>query len=93
MLCNLFSGVTLGMSVVDTFFFSLVPTCPKNRKNQGFLDTGILTTIANLRTARFTLNRKNRQRLGCLGQYLQSRNDSDPSDHIVKIADRLGFLG
>ena len=36
---------------------------------------------------------KNRRRLGCLGQYLQSRNDSDSSDHIVKIADRLGFLG
>ena len=39
---------------------SLVPTCPKNRKNRGFLrfpDTGILTTfaiLAILRTARFT---------------------------------------
>ena len=35
-----------------------VPTCPKNRNNQGFLrfpDTGILTTTAILRTARFTL--------------------------------------
>ena len=34
---------------------SLVRTCPKNRKNRGFLrfpDTGILTTIAILRTAR-----------------------------------------
>ena len=38
-------------------------------------------------------HRKNRRRLGCLGQYLQSRNDSDSSDHIVKIAARLGFLG
>ena len=38
-------------------------------------------------------HRKNRRRLGCLGQYLQSRNDSDSSDHMVKIADRLGFLG
>ena len=35
---------------------------------------------------------KNRRRLGCLGQCLQSRNDSDSSDQIVKIADRLGFL-
>ena len=37
---------------------SPVPTCPKNRKNRGFLrfpDTGILGTIAILRTARFTL--------------------------------------
>ena len=32
-----------------------------------------------------------RRRLGCLGQCLQSRNDSDSSDQIVKIADRLGF--
>ena len=29
----------------------------------------------------------------CLGQYLQSRNASDSSDHVVKIADRLGCLG
>ena len=28
-----------------------------------------------------------------LGQYLQSRNASDSSDHVVKIADRLGRLG
>ena len=28
-----------------------------------------------------------------LGQYLQSRNASDSSDHVVKIADRLGCLG
>ena len=33
-------------------------------------------------------HRKNR-----LGQYLQSRNASDSSDHVVKIADRLGCLG
>ena len=35
-----------------------LPTCHKNRNNRGFLrfpDTGILTTIAILRTARFTL--------------------------------------
>ena len=41
-----------------TELLSLVPTCPKNHKNQGFLrfpDTGILTTIAILRTTRFTL--------------------------------------
>ena len=34
----------------------LVPTCPKNRKNRGFLrfpDIGILKTIAILRTVRF----------------------------------------
>ena len=40
------------------FPLSMVPTCPKNRNNRGFLrfpDTGILTTIAILRTARFTL--------------------------------------
>ena len=28
-----------------------------------------------------------------LGQYLQSRNACDSSDHVVKIADRLGRLG
>ena len=33
----------------------LVPTCPKNRKNLRFPDAGILTTIAILRTSRFTL--------------------------------------
>ena len=56
-------------------------------------DTGILTTIAILRTARFTLIAKIADVWECLGQYLQSRNDSDSSDHMVKIADRLGFLG
>ena len=37
---------------------SLIPTCPKNRKIPGLLrfpETGILTTIAILRTARFTI--------------------------------------
>ena len=34
---------------------SLVPTCPKNLGFLRLLDTGILTTIAILRTARFTL--------------------------------------
>ena len=53
-------------------------------------------TLGFLRLLRFLGqpgSHKNRRRLGCLGQYLQSRNDSDSSDHMVKIADRLGFLG
>ena len=37
--------------------------------------------------------RKNRRRWGRSGMYLQGRNDSDSSDHVVKIADRLGCLG
>ena len=79
---NMFSNATRPV------FLSLVPTCPMNCKNRGFLrfpDTEILTTIVILRTAmQVHIYCKNRQRLGCLGQYLQSRNDSDSSDHIVK---------
>ena len=38
-------------------------------------------------------HRKNRRRRGPSGMYLQSRNASDSSDDVVKIADRLGRLG
>ena len=53
------------MDIIWHQFLSLVPTCPKSRKNQGFLpfpDTGILTTIAILTTVRFT-HRMNRRLL------------------------------
>ena len=38
-------------------------------------------------------HRKNRRRRGPSGMYLQVRNASDSSDHVIKIADRLGCLG
>ena len=44
--------------IMQLLSFIVVPTCPKNCKNRGFLrflSTGILTTIAILRTAKFTL--------------------------------------
>ena len=44
--------------ITKAWFPRWFPTCHKNRNNRGFLrypDTGILTTIAILRTARFTL--------------------------------------
>ena len=46
-------------------------------------------------TSKFHIHthRKNRRRRGPSGMYLQSRNASDSSDHIVKIANRLGCLG
>ena len=37
-------------------------------------------------------HRKNRRRRDRLGQYLQSRNASDSSAHVVKITDRLECL-
>ena len=37
-------------------------------------------------------HRKNRRRRGPSGT-VESRNASDSSDHVVKIADRLGSLG
>ena len=47
------------------------------------------------RTGKFNVHthRKNRRRRGPSGMDLQSRNASASSDHVVKIADRLGCLG
>ena len=82
--------IDVNFHVITKAWFPLVIRIVIIRDSYDFPTLGFLRLLRVLGQPEVHTHRKNRRRLGCLGQYLQSRNDSD---HMVKIADRLGFLG